>query len=149
MFQHDQPFPTDLSITIGNPHPPIDRTPLLVGTRNMLTAVTKPKISAHSNTQLSNGNLRLALKMREKIHPISAIGVSAKILLPRHNIKNDQAAIRYVVPHDRVDIAGIKGCYKPVLKRAYRRLIIQYGNFRCFHIANFNFCTPKQPAPHQ
>jgi hypothetical protein len=70
--------------------------------------------------------------MREEVLPIFAIGVGAETLLPRHDVEDDQTVVRYVVLHDSVNVPGVEGRCKPLLKRPDRCVIVGCGNSGLF-----------------
>src|SRR5436190_17170820 len=124
MFKCNQPLATNLTIAISNEYRQINRTTLHINTPDMLEAVTESDIAIHGDAEISDREFWRSFVVGEKVHPITAIGISAIIFLPRHYIENDETIVWYVILHNRINITGSDGRCKIVLKYSDRCFII-------------------------
>ncbi len=125
MFEHDEPVAPDLTIAVGNAYRPINQMTLLIGARDTLNAVTESEIAVHGDAEIRDGDFRCTLKMREEVLPILTIGVSTAKLLPGHDVENDETFIQMLILHHRVNVPGVEGGCKPILKRPHRSFIVR------------------------
>src|SRR5258708_27300392 len=101
---------------------------LRIGAHDVLNAVTESEVAVHGDAEISDGDGRRALEVREEALPGLAICVSAEMLPRRHDVENDETFVGYVVLHHRVNVPGVEGRCKLVLKRPDRCFIVRCGS---------------------
>src|SRR5689334_22212829 len=93
---------------------------LHVSACDTLKAMTEPDIAIGGNTKISDGDFWLVFEMREELCPIPAICISAEIFFSWHNVENNEAFVRNIILHHRVNITSVEGRCKFIFKRFYR-----------------------------
>src|SRR4051794_24143063 len=114
MFKYDQPIASNFTITISNPHGPLNWASLHIGAGYMLETVTEADVAAGGDAKIGDSEFRLTPEVCEEVLPILSVCFSAPILVARHYIENNETFVRHIVFHDCVNVTGVDGRCKSI-----------------------------------